>query len=138
MDGPRFGFLVATGPRAEERLAEHGLKNTMSVLGWHFEQIVSTQPRGPQFVTQQVLAVAGLDQSTAIPSGTLLFGIRFPGAMEFSVGPNISPLGVALTMGVGTSIRAAPGVTIPISVALVQSKGALRTSFLVGYAIRRR
>ena len=52
------------------------------------------------------------------------------------MGPNITPLGPALAIGIGKSLHYG-GVTIPINLALVRSDGALRTSILVGYAIRR-
>lgn len=136
IDGPRMGFTYISGPKAEAKLAENHLDPLMSLFGWHFEQIVRPQTGGPAFVIQQVILVAGVDQGTAIPSGSLLLGIRFPHGWEFGMGPNVTPLGTAMAVGIGKSLRYG-GVTIPINFAVVRSQGALRTSILVGYAIRR-
>jgi hypothetical protein len=136
IDGPRMGFTYISGPKAEAKLAENHLTPLMSLFGWHFEQIVRPEHGGPAFVIQEVLLVAGVDQGTAIPSGSLLLGIRFPHGFEFGMGPNVTPLGTAMAVGIGKSLRYG-GVTIPINFAVVRSQGALRTSILVGYAIRR-
>jgi hypothetical protein len=136
IDGPRMGFTYISGPKAEAKLAENHLDPLMSLFGWHFEQIVRPQTGGPAFVIQEVMLVAGVDQGTAIPSGSFLLGIRFPHGFEFGMGPNVTPLGTAMAVGIGKSLRYG-GVTIPINFAVVRSQGALRTSILVGYAIRR-
>jgi hypothetical protein len=136
LDGPRMGFTYISGPKAEAKLAENHLDPLMSLFGWHFEQIVRPESGGPSFVIQEVLLVAGVDQGTAIPSGSFMLGIRFPHGFEFGMGPNVTPLGTAMAIGIGKSLRYG-GVTIPINFALVRSQGALRTSILVGYAIRR-
>lgn len=136
LDGPRMGVTYITGPAAQAKLDQYHLQPIMSVVGWHFEQTSRPRSGGPQLVIEQVIAVAGLDQGKAIPSGSLLFGIRTPAGLEFGMGPNISPVGVALAMGIGKSFQWG-GVTIPLNLALVRSRGALRTTFLVGYALRR-
>ncbi|MFI5280807.1 MAG: hypothetical protein ACHQU1_09940 [Gemmatimonadales bacterium] len=136
IDGPRMGFTYISGPKAEAKLVENHLDPLMSLFGWHFEQIVRPQSGGPAFVIQEVMLVAGVDQGTAIPSGTLMLGIRFPHGFEFGMGPNVTPLGTAMAVGIGKSLRYG-GVTIPVNFAIVRSQGALRTSILVGYAIRR-
>ena len=137
LDGPRLGFTYITGPAARQKLAENHLDPFMSLFGWHFEQIVRPKAGGPMFVIQQLLLVAGVDQGTAVPSASLLLGIRFPGGFEFGMGPNATPVGLALAMGIGKSLHYG-GVTIPINIGLARSQGSLRTTFLVGYAIRRR
>jgi len=136
LDGPRIGFTYITGPRAEVKLAEYHLQPFMSVVGWHFEQTTRPRNGGPQLVIEQVLVVAGLDQGKAIPSGSFLVGIRTSNGIEFGMGPNISPVGAALAVGIGKSLQYG-GVTIPLNLAMVISQGSLRTSFLIGYAIRR-
>ncbi len=135
--GPRIGMLYASGPRAEARLAERNLEPFMSLFGWQFEQVVRPQAGGPMLVVEEVVLVAGLDQGVALPSASLLMGVRLPGGLEFGMGPNVSPVGAALAMGAGISFQYG-GVTIPVNVAVVRSQGALRTSFLVGYSMRRR
>lgn len=137
LSGPRIGFTYVTGPAARARLAEYELDPFMSQFGWHFEQIVLPRRGGPAFVIQEVLLVGAVDQGRAVPSATMLLGIRMPGGFEFGMGPNLSPTGAALAIGVGKSINYG-GVAIPLNLAIVRSPGALRTSFLFGYALRRR
>jgi hypothetical protein len=137
ISGPRVGMTYVSGPRAMQRLAENGLTQWMSLFGWHFEQVVRPQIGGPSLVMEEVLLVAGLDQGTAIPSASFLMGVRTPSGWELGMGPNVSPMGTALVVGVGKTFRYG-GVTIPLNLAFVTSKGALRTSFVLGYGIRRR
>lgn len=136
LSGPRLGMVIISGSRATARLNDRGLRPVMSVFGWHFESVTRSREGGPQFVAQQVLAVAGLEQGTAIPSFSSLVGVRFANGMEFGAGPNVSPLGAAMTVAVGKSVRLAGGVLIPLNVAVIMGKGSTRTSLLVGYAIR--
>ena len=137
LDGPRIGMTYVSGPAAEAKLAEHGLTPLMSLIGWHFEQVLRPQGGGPSFVTQEVFMAAGLEQGTFVPSATVLLGIRFPSGFEFGMGPNVSPIGAALAVGIGKTLNYG-GVAIPINLAVVRSQGALRTSLVAGYAIRRR
>ena len=136
IDGPRMGFTYISGTKAEQMLADHHLDPLMSLFGWHFEQVVRPQSGGPMFVIQELLLVAGVDQGTAIPSGSFLLGIRFPSGFEFGMGPNVTPLGPAMAVGIGKSLRYG-GVTIPVNFAIVRSQDSFRTAFVVGYAIRR-
>ena len=137
LEGPRLGMTVISGERALARLEQLGLKPIMSVVGWHFEQVTRPRAGGPMLVIQQLIALVGLDQGVVIPSGTVLVGMRTSSGFEFGAGPNISPVGVALAVGLGKSIRSG-GVTIPINLGFVMSRGALRTTLLAGYALRRR
>jgi hypothetical protein len=133
--GPRMGVTYVTGPRAREKLAEYQLDAFMSQFGWHFEQMVFPSAGGPSFVIEEVALIGAVDQGRAIPSLTLLMGVRMPSGLEFGMGPNVTPAGAALALGVGKSLRYG-GVTIPVNLALVRSPGAYRFSFLFGYAIR--
>lgn len=136
LDGPRVGLVVISGAAALERLREHDLNQLMTVFGWHFEQMTRPSRNGPSLVTEEVLMVAGADQGVFIPSATLLFGLRTPGGFEIGMGPNVSPFGGAMAFGIGKSLNYG-GVRIPLNLALVQSKGATRVTFVAGYAIRR-
>ncbi len=135
MAGPRLGLTFVSGSRAAAKLQEYGLDALMSQFGWHFEQDVSPLSTGPAFVVEEVLLVGAVEQSTLVPSATLLMGIRFPGGFEFGLGPNLSPVGPGLALGIGKSLNYG-GVSLPINLAVVRSPGALRTTLLVGYAIQ--
>jgi hypothetical protein len=134
ISGPRIGLTYVSGRRADSVLRENGLAPLLSQFGWHFEQIVRPRTGGPMFVIEEVLLVGAVDQGTAIPSASLLMGIRFPSGLEFGMGPNITPTGTALAIGVGKSLRYG-AVAIPLNVAWVHSPGANRWSFIFGYAM---
>jgi hypothetical protein len=53
------------------------------------------------------------------------------------MGPNATPIGTALAIGAGWRLQYG-GVAVPFNVAFVTSPGALRISFLTGYALRQR
>ena len=139
MAGPRLGLTFVSGSRGQEALDEHGLHSPLSQFGWHFEQITRPQGGGPAFVIEEVLLVGAVEQRTIVPAATLLFGIRFPSGFEFGMGPNATPIGTALALGAGWSLRYG-GVAVPLNIAFVMSPGALRVSLLTGYAlpVRRR
>ena len=135
MSGPRLGITFVTGSQGAKALSDHHLTSPISQFGWHFEQQVVPRGGGPQFVIEEVLLAGGVEQGTVVPAGTLLFGVRMPGGFEIGMGPNATPLGTALAIGAGASIRYG-GVSIPFDLAVVTSPGALRFSFLIGYALQ--
>ena len=55
---------------------------------------------------------------------------------EFGVGPNVTPLGVALVVAGGVTIRTG-AFNIPMNVAMVPSKSGTRISVLTGFNFRR-
>lgn len=132
--GPRVGLTYVTGPAGRRALADNGLEPLMSQFGWHFEQITRPIGGGPMFVIEEILLIGAVDQGTAVPSLSLLMGIRMPSGWEFGVGPNITPVGSALAIGIGKSLRYG-AVTLPLNIAIVRSPGAVRWSFLFGYAL---
>ena len=135
MSGPRLGLTFVAGSHGRSVLREHNLSSPLSQFGWHFEQITRPQGGGPSFVIEEVFLVGAVEQATVVPAATLLFGIRFPNGFEFGMGPNATPLGTALAIGVGKSLEYG-GVAIPLNVAVVTSPGALRISLMTGYALR--
>ena len=137
MSGPRLGVTFISGTRGREVLNNHNLSSPMSQLGWHFEQITRPQGGGPMFVIEEVFLAGAVEQATVVPAATLLFGIRFPNGFEFGLGPNATPVGTALAIGAGWRLQYG-GVAVPFNVAFVTSPGALRISFLTGYALRQR
>ena len=135
MSGPRLGITFITGTQGARALADHHLSSPISQFGWHFEQQVVPRGGGPEFVIEEVLLAGGVEQGKVVPAGTLLFGIRLPSGFEVGMGPNATPLGSALAIGIGTSLRYG-GVSIPFDFAVVTSPGATRFSFLIGYALQ--
>jgi hypothetical protein len=137
MAGPRMGVTFVSGAHGRDVMREHSLTSPMSQFGWHFEQITRPRGGGPMFVVQEVFLFGAVEQGTVVPAGTLLLGIRFPNGFEFGMGPNATPIGTALAIGAGWRLQYG-GVAVPFSVAFVTSPGALRISFLTGYALRQR
>ncbi|MEK7668659.1 MAG: hypothetical protein AAB409_08430 [Gemmatimonadota bacterium] len=135
MSGPRLGLTFVAGARARDVLRDRDLAPLLSQFGWHFEQITRPQGGGPMFVIQEVLLLGAVEQQTVVPAGTILFGIRFPSGIEFGMGPNATPVGTALAMGVGWRMQYG-GVAVPFNLALVYSPGSVRISVLTGYALR--
>lgn len=135
MSGPRLGLTFVAGARARDVLRDRDLAPLLSQFGWHFEQITRPQGGGPMFVIQEVLLLGAVEQQTVVPAGTVAFGIRFPSGIEFGMGPNATPVGTALAMGVGWRMQYG-GVAVPFNLALVYSPGSVRISVLTGYAMR--
>lgn len=134
MSGPRLGLTYAFGRTADSVLQANNLEPVLSQFGWHFEQQVVPQGGGPMFVIEEVFLVGAVEQRAAIPSASFLMGIRMPNGFEFGLGPNLSPTGSALVIGIGKSINYG-GVSLPLNFAFVRSPGAVRMTVLVGYAL---
>ena len=123
-----------------EKLKEHELGNVLSQFGWHFEYQVIPEGGGPQFVVQFTPLIGGVEYGQIIPSTTLAMGVRFPGGLEFGMGPNLvgTPDGIssALVVGIGKSFDYG-GVSIPINLVLTHSTAGDRISIIFGYAIEK-
>jgi hypothetical protein len=135
MAGPRLGLTFVAGNHARDVIRNRDLAPLLSQFGWHFEQITRPLGGGPSFVIQEVMLLGAVEQQTIVPAGTLLFGIRFPNGFEFGMGPNATPIGTALAIGLGWRMQYG-GVAIPFNIATVYSPGSVRISILTGYALR--
>ena len=147
-DGPvPFHQRNLGGPRLGD-LKSHEMDRLLSQFGWHFEYQVIPEGGGPQFVVQLVPMVAGVEYGKFIPSTTLAMGVRFPGGIEFGLGPNVMITGTSdsnpnskaiktsLIIGVGKSFNYG-GVSIPLNFVFAESPEGNRVSFILGYAISR-
>jgi hypothetical protein len=105
-------------------------------FGWQFEKQFYSPKTGPTVLNEWVFLLGGLEQSVAMPSLSWLVGLRTRGGAEFAVGPNITPVGVALALAAGTTFRAGI-LNVPLNVAVVPSKAGLRVSVLSGFTLRR-
>ena len=136
--GPRFG-VTWLGTQLTDTLRErHGVDVAPIVtqFGWQFEKQFASLEGGPVALNEFVLLVGGLDQGVFMPSLTWLVGIRTPGDFEFGVGPNATPLGVALAISSGMTFRMG-ALAVPINMALVPSRHGVRASMLTGFNIYR-
>ena len=78
----------------------------------------------------------GLEQGVVLPSLSWLAGMRTRSGTEFGVGPNLTPVGVALVIAAGMTLRAG-ALNIPFNVAVVPSKSGTRVSVLTGFNRRK-
>lgn len=137
LDGPRIGMMVVSGRNAEGRLQTLGVSRTLTVFGWHTEQIIQPVPGGPLLVVQEIVTLAGAEQEALLPAVGASLGVRLRSGFEIGVGPNLSAFGVGMAVNVGQSIRYG-SATIPLTLSVVSGQEGTRFSLLVGYAIRRR
>jgi hypothetical protein len=147
LNGPRLGvtYVLPTGDRLEQKLNEKNIGLLISQFGWHFEWLVAPQTIGPSFVVEAIPLIGGVEYATAIPSMTLVMGIRLPQGFEFGMGPSVM-LSVSskdvsampsLIIGLGQSIDYS-GVSIPLNLAFATNRDGYRAAFTFGYAIKER
>jgi hypothetical protein len=138
LSGPRFGLtLLADG--VVQKLAERDIHvgPHLSQFGWQFEKQFYSSQSGPTAVTECVLLLGGLEQGVVLPSLSWLVGIRTTKGAEFGVGPNLTPVGVALAIAAGATFRVGV-LNVPVNLAVVPSKSGVRVSVLSGFSMRRR
>lgn len=135
--GPRYGFtFLDDGIVAKLKSEDIDVKNGISQFGWQFERQFYAKEGGPSVLNEWVVLLGGLDQGVALPSLNWLVGLRTHDGAEFGVGPNITPVGVALALAAGVTFRAGV-LNIPMTFAVVPSKDGIRVSMLSGFTLRR-
>ena len=136
--GPRFGVTVLSDSVVQKLLREDNIQiaPVISQFGWQFEKQFYGRHGGPSAITEAVVLVGGLEQGVVLPSLSWLVGVRTSDGFEFGVGPNITPVGVALAAAMGRTFRVGI-LNVPVNMAVVPSKAGLRVSFLTGFALRR-
>ena len=139
LSGPRFGMTVLGDGIVKRLHTDDGITvgHVVTQFGWQFEKQFNSSEHGPTAVTECVLLLGGLEQGVALPSLSWLVGIRTPGGAEFGVGPNLTPVGVALAIAAGVTFRAGV-LNVPVNLAVVPSKSGVRVSLLSGFSMRRR
>ena len=136
--GPRVGITWLGSQLTDTLRVRHGVDVAPIVtqFGWQFEKQFASLDGGPVALNEFVLLVGGLDQGVFMPSFTWLVGVRTPGDFEFGVGPNATPLGVALAISSGMTFRMG-ALAVPVNMALVPSRHGVRASMLTGFNIYR-
>ena len=138
LSGPRVGFTVLGGGLVDKLKKDGGITiaPVVTQFGWQFEKQFASSESGPTAVTEWVVLFGGLDQGVALPSLSWLVGIRTKNGSEFGVGPNVTPVGVALAVSGGMTFRAGV-LNVPVNVAVVPSRSGVRVSVLSGFNVRR-
>jgi hypothetical protein len=136
LSGPRFGVTYLGGAIVDS-LAANGINVSpvITQFGWQFERLIFAGESGLSAVTEWVVLVGGLEQSTFLPSVSWLVGLRGPRGAEFGIGPNVSAAGSALAIAAGVTTRAG-AFNLPVNIAVVPSKVGTRVSLLVGFTTR--
>ena len=134
--GPRFGFTYL--PQSIlDTLDRRGIKGVHAVItqfGWQYEKAFYNSATGPTALNEWAFLVGGLEQGKFLPSASWIVGVRSHGGVEFGVGPNITPAGVAFAMAGGRSFESG-GMHFPVSLALVSSQSGMRVSALFGFTL---
>lgn len=132
--GPRFGVTWLSTATVDTVRARHDveLNPVITQFGWQFESQFASLESGPVALNEWILLVGGLEQGVLLPSLTWLVGMRTPGGFEFGIGPNATPLGVALAMSTGYTFKTG-AVAVPVNMAIVPSRYGLRASLLTGF-----
>jgi hypothetical protein len=138
LSGPRFGVTALDSGVRQQLKTDHGIDvgRAVSQFGWQFEKQFYGGQDGPAMITEAIALVGGLDQGVALPSLSWLVGVRTRDGAEIGVGPNITPVGVALALAAGKTFRVGV-MNVPFNVAVVPAKSGMRVSFLTGIALRR-
>ena len=138
LSGPRFGgtFLSHGVVTKLKRDNDIDIRPFVTQFGWQFEKQFYSPMGGPAALNEWVLLFGGLEQGVVLPSLSWLVGLRTRSGAEFALGPNLTPLGVALAFAAGTTFRAGV-LNVPVNVAVVPSKAGVRVSVLSGFSLRR-
>ena len=137
--GPRFGgtFLSPGVVDHLKKVDGIGVAPMITQFGWQFEKQFYNGGDGVEALTEAVVLFGGLEQGLALPSLSWLVGIRTHEGTEFGIGPNITPVGVALALAAGKTFRAGI-LNVPVNIAFVPSKSGMRVSMLTGFSLRHR
>jgi hypothetical protein len=139
LSGPRFGATVLSNGIVDKLKREDGLelRPLITQFGWQFEKQFYSKAGGLAAVNEFVFLLGGLEQGVALPSATWMVGLRSPTGLEFGIGPNITPAGVALAVAGGVTFRSG-ALNVPVTFAVVPSKDGMRVSMLTGFNFRGR
>jgi hypothetical protein len=144
--GGRLAPVSLSGPRVGATFLSAGVTDTLSEsyidvgpvvsqFGWQFEKRFKTGANGLTAVNEWVLLAGGAEQGVLLPSVSWLVGLRTASGMEFGVGPNLTPVGVALAFAGGVTYSKG-ALNVPVNVAVVPSKAGVRVSVLTGFNMR--
>ena len=142
LSGPRIGVTFLSDGivrKLHEDLAGDfdDVGSVISQFGWQWEKRFYSGTNGVTAVTEWVLLFGGMEQGVVIPSLSWMVGARTAKGIEFAVGPNFTPVGVALAVAAGVNFRAGH-LNVPVNLAVVPSKSGVRVSLLAGFNMRKR
>lgn len=138
LSGPRFGF-TSLSQGIVDKLHERGIdvRPGITQFGWQFERQFYSKQGGIAAVNEFIFLLGGLEQGVTLPSASWMVGLRSPSGVEFGIGPNITPAGVALALAGGVTFRSG-SLNVPVTFAVVPSQAGTRVSVLTGFNFRGR
>jgi hypothetical protein len=139
LSGPRFGFTSLSQGIVDKLQQERNItvRPGITQFGWQFEKQFYSKAGGVAAVNEFVFLLGGLEQGVTLPSATWMVGLRSPTGLEFGIGPNVTPAGVALAVAGGVTFRSG-SLNVPVTFAVVPSKDGMRASMLTGFNFRGR
>ena len=142
LSGPRIGVTFLSDGivrKLHDDLAGNfdDVGSVITQFGWQWEKRFYSRENGLTGVTEWAVLMGGLEQGVAIPSLSWLVGVRTAKGLEFAVGPNFTPVGVALAAAVGVNFPVG-NLNVPVNLAVVPSKTGVRVSMLAGFNMRKR
>ena len=142
LSGPRIGVTFLSDGvvrKLHDDLAGdfEGVGPVISQFGWQWEKRFYSGDSGVTAVTEWVFLLGGMEQGVVIPSLSWLVGTRTVKGIEFAVGPNFTPVGVALAFAAGVNFPVGH-LNVPVNFAVVPSKSGMRVSMLAGFNMRNR
>jgi hypothetical protein len=139
LSGPRFGFTSLSQGIVDKLQQERNItvRSGITQFGWQFEKQFYSKAGGVAAVNEFVFLLGGLEQGVTLPSATWMVGLRSPTGLEFGIGPNVTPAGVALAVAGGVTFRSG-SLNVPVTFAVVPSKNGMRASMLTGFNFRGR
>lgn len=142
LSGPRIGVTFLSDGVVRKLRDDfggdfEGVGSVISQFGWQWEKRFYSGVNGATAVTEWVFLFGGMDQGVVIPSLSWLVGARTAKGIEFAVGPNFTPVGVALAAAVGVNFPVGD-LNVPVNLAVVPSKSGVRVSLLAGFNMRKR
>ena len=140
LSGPRMGVTFLSDGvvrKLQDDIAGEfdGVGSVISQFGWQWEKRFYSSDNGLTAVTEWALLFGGMDQGVVIPSLSWLVGARTAKGIEFAIGPNFTPVGVALALAAGVNFPVGH-LNVPVNFAIVPSKSGVRVSMLAGFNMR--
>jgi len=142
LSGPRMGVTFLSDGVVEKLRNDidgdfNGVGSAITQFGWQWEKRFYSGGNGVTALTEWALLFGGMEQGTVIPSLSWLVGARTAKGVEFAVGPNFTPVGVALAFAAGVNFPVGH-INVPVNFAVVPSKSGMRVSMLAGFNMRKR
>ena len=133
--GPRLGMTYLTKNFLSNMDKDIDVGSVVSQFGYQFEKRFFTTNSGATALTEVILLVGGIEHDLVVPSVTAMIGMRTSNGFEVAAGPNITPSGSSVVVGLGLTYQSG-GINFPVNLATSLSKRGTRISLLMGFNLR--